>query len=213
MRHTFQMNEFDAYKIYLAFKLHFTSEKYDITKTKGAVKFKKESFYKRQDQLSFQRLAEEFTDATLPKFLIANHIDGNIWGGVFRYEEAVRVYHKWEGRIQSLTENFKTDLEKIVLELAEEDMNKFDKCFVIKDGQHPLLLKMYSRKEVNIETIIMLDGINKFLSYWNKELADDFFWIKERQKILKYKPFLHFDVDKCKDLFYSRKRLYDTNLC
>nr|BCU99894.1 MAG: hypothetical protein CM15mV30_1990 [uncultured marine virus] len=57
-------------------------------------------------------------------------------------------------------------------------MNKFDKCFVIKDGQHPLLLKMYSRKEVNIETIIMLDGINKFLSYWNKELADDFFWIK-----------------------------------
>ena len=126
MRHTFQMNEFDAYKIYLAFKLHFTSEKYDITKTKGAVKFKKESFYKRQDQLSFQRLAEEFTDDTLPKFLIANHIDGNIWGGVFRYEEAVRVYHKWEGRIQSLTENFKTDLEKIVLELAEEDMNKFD---------------------------------------------------------------------------------------
>ena len=73
------MNEFDAYKIYLAFKLHFTSEKYDITKTKGAVKFKKESFYKRQDQLSFQRLAEEFTDDTLPKFLIANHIDGNIF--------------------------------------------------------------------------------------------------------------------------------------
>ena len=65
------MNEFDAYKIYLAFKLHFTSEKYDITKTKGAVKFKKESFYKRQDQLSFQRLAEEFNDDTLPKFLIA----------------------------------------------------------------------------------------------------------------------------------------------
>ena len=68
------MNEFDAYKIYLAFKLHFTSEKYDITKTKGAVKFKKESFYKRQDQLSFQRLAEEFTDDTLPKFFKINLI-------------------------------------------------------------------------------------------------------------------------------------------
>ena len=47
MRQTFRMNEFDAFNVYLAFKLHFTTDRYDITKTRGAVKTKNETFYKR----------------------------------------------------------------------------------------------------------------------------------------------------------------------
>ena len=39
------MNEFDAFNVYLAFKLHFTTDRYDITKTRGAVKTKDETFY------------------------------------------------------------------------------------------------------------------------------------------------------------------------
>ena len=45
------MNDLDAYRTYLAFKLHFTTDKYDITKTKGAVSASRESFLKRTDQL------------------------------------------------------------------------------------------------------------------------------------------------------------------
>ena len=209
MRQTFRMNEFDAFNVYLAFKLHFTTDRYDITKTRGAVKTKNETFYKRSDQFNFIKLAKEFNDDELPKFLIANHVDGNRWGGAFIYEEALQVYNKWKGRLQSLTKNLENDLEEICSELTYEEVNKFDKCFVVKDEQHPLLLQMYSRGDVTIETMLILDSINNYLSYWDKTLKDDFFWKEERRKLIKYRPFLDFDVDKYKAIVYSRTTKYD----
>ena len=209
MRQTLQMNEFDAFNVYLAFKLHFTTDRYDITKTRGAVKTKDETFYKRSDQFNFKRLADEFSEDELPKFLIANHVDGNRWGGAFIYEEALQVYNTWKGRMQSMTKNFTDDLDEICTELEEEELNKFDKCFVVKDGQHPLLLQMYCRQDVRIETMLIFDAINNFLSYWDKTLADDFFWKEERRKLIKYRPFLDFDVDKYKAIMYSRIQKYE----
>lgn len=203
------MNDLDAYRTYLAFKLHFTTDKYDITKTRGAVTATKESFLKRNDQFAFKKLADEFKDDELPKFLIANYVDGNRWGGAFIYEEALQVYRKWRGRLQSLTKNFTDDLDAICAELAEEEIVKFDKCFVVKDGQHPVLLQMYSRGEVKIETMIILDAINKYLSYWDKALADDFFWKEERRKLIKYRPFLEIDVDKYEVIMHNRTIKFD----
>ena len=209
MRQTLQMNEFDAFNVYLAFKLHFTTDRYDITKTRGAVQSNKETFLKRSDQFNFKRLAHELSEDELPKFLIANYVDGNRWGGAFIYEEALEVYNKWKGRIQSLTKNFTNDLEKIVSELIEEEDTKFDMCFVVRDGQHPLLLKMYCRDDITIETMIILDGITKYLSYWDKELEGDFFWKEERRKLFKYRPFLNFDIDKCEKILHNRRSLYE----
>ena len=96
-----QMNEFDAFNVYLAFKLHFTTDRYDITKDQRCSQDKRRNFYKRSDQFNFKRLAEEFSEDELPRFLIANHVDGNRWGGAFIYEEALQVYNKWKGRLQS----------------------------------------------------------------------------------------------------------------
>ena len=101
--------------------------------------------------------------------------------GAFIYEEALQVYNKWKGRLQSLTKNLQDDLDEICSELEEENINKFDKCFVVKDEQHPLLLQMYSRGDVKIETMLILDAINKYLSYWDKTLGNDFFWKEERE--------------------------------
>ena len=89
-------------------------------------------------------------------------------------------------------------LDEICSELEEENINKFDKCFVVKDEQHPLLLQMYSRGDVKIETMLILDAINKYLSYWDKTLGNDFFWKEERRKLIKCRPFLDFDIDKYK---------------
>jgi hypothetical protein len=203
------MNDLDAYRTYLAFKLHFTTDKYDITKTRGAVTASKESFLKRTDQFAFKKLADEFKDDELPKFLIANYVDGNRWGGAFIYDEALQVYNKWKGRLQSLTKNFKDDLDEICSELAEEEIDLFDKAFVVKDGQHPLLMQMYSRGDVKIETMIIFDAINNYLSYWDRCLKDDFFWKEERRKLIKYRPFLEIDVDKYKVIMHNRKTKYD----
>ena len=111
--------------------------------------------------------------------------------------------------MQSMTKNFTDDLDEICTELEEEELNKFDKCFVVKDGQHPLLLQMYCRQDVRIETMLIFDAINNFLSYWDKTLADDFFWKEERRKLIKYRPFLDFNVDKYKAIMYSRIQKYE----
>ena len=42
------MDPFLVYKMYLALKLHFTTESYDITKHRGAVRGKKETFLQRK---------------------------------------------------------------------------------------------------------------------------------------------------------------------
>lgn len=40
------MTTFEAYKIYLALRLHFTTDSYDITKTKGRIKASEKSLQK-----------------------------------------------------------------------------------------------------------------------------------------------------------------------
>ena len=49
------MTPFDTYKEYLAFKNHFTREKYDYHKYGGRSKAKIESFYKRKDRYFFEK--------------------------------------------------------------------------------------------------------------------------------------------------------------
>ena len=48
------MDPFEVYKLYLALKLHFTTEKYDITKTRGGVKASEKAFLKRKDIISMR---------------------------------------------------------------------------------------------------------------------------------------------------------------
>jgi hypothetical protein len=42
------MTEFEVYKMYLALKLHFTTEKYDVIEQKGKVRASKQAFAKRR---------------------------------------------------------------------------------------------------------------------------------------------------------------------
>ena len=43
------MDPYQVYRLYLALRLHFTNENYDITKTKGGVRPSKQAFLKRKD--------------------------------------------------------------------------------------------------------------------------------------------------------------------
>jgi hypothetical protein len=57
--------------------------------------------------------------------------------------------------------------------------------------------------------MLILDAINKYLSYWDKALADDFFWKEERRKLIKYRPFLEIDVDKYEVIMHNRTIKFD----
>ena len=51
------MEPFTVYKLYLALKLHFTTDSYDITKHKGTVRGKKETILERKDITAIRKLA------------------------------------------------------------------------------------------------------------------------------------------------------------
>ena len=89
------MDPFDVYKIYLALKLHFTTESYDITKHKYAAKGKKETFLKRKDLTVLRKLARDFRRQEIIDILVANFVSGDRWGGMFDVE-AMETYKKWK---------------------------------------------------------------------------------------------------------------------
>jgi hypothetical protein len=75
--------------------------------------------------------------------------------------------------------------------------SSFDKIFEIKGGRHPLLLKMYIKKQVSVETMIILDKILGFKKNFDKRL-DDPVWTSVSLKMKKYNPFLNINVSQYK---------------
>ncbi len=54
------MDGFKAYKYYMAIKLHFTKDGFDVFKNRGNVKGTREAFNARNDSYLFEKLARKF---------------------------------------------------------------------------------------------------------------------------------------------------------
>ena len=116
------MEAFDVYRSYLALRLHFTTDKYDVIKQKGRVRATKQSFFKRNDLLSIRKIADTFSEKEVVDFLVANFVSGDRWGGVFN-SEAKSNYNDWKRRIESMTYTFTNDIDKLVFEIEKRQIN------------------------------------------------------------------------------------------
>ena len=70
----FRMNEFEAYKEYIALKLHFTSD-YDYFKYNGKTNVTLHRFEERKDKYHYKRLAKKYEDSTIREYFIASPSD------------------------------------------------------------------------------------------------------------------------------------------
>jgi len=174
------MDPFDVYKIYLALKLHFTTESYDITKHKFAAKGKKETFMKRKDLIVLRKLARDFDRQTIIDILVANFVTGDRWGGMFD-TEAMKTYERWKARQQSMGYTFEQDLNTIQTRM---DIENIEDATV--DTQHPLILKMLLGRQITLETVVIL---NKGLNFCN-DYNDDLILKDTCLLINKYSPFM-----------------------
>lgn len=189
------MKPFEAYATYLAVKNHFDRDGYDYFKYCGKVPVKLESFYARKDRYFFEKLARNH-GADLVDFLVANFMaNDKVYSRDLTHEEAERVYRDWNKRTSSLTYQFQQELEKI------EDLRG---AIAVKDGQHPLLLKMYMKGEVSAETVLVIDSFVGFIDKWNDSLDDKILWPSVRRKLIKYKPFFKFDREKFKTILLNK---------
>jgi len=187
------MQPFEAYRTYLALKNHFNQKGYDYFRYNGKVNVSQSSFETRKDKYLFHKLSKHKDPE---RYLVANFINRDVnWLGDLLDETADNTYNDWVKRQQSLSYNFQQDLNKLDTD--------FQTNLIVKDGQHPYLLKLYRQGIVSIETMVILNSLVNFFPYWNREITDTILWPELCTKMEKYKPFVEFDFEKCKKILNS----------
>jgi hypothetical protein len=185
---------YDAYIKYLALKSHFQDKNYDYFKYNGKVKAWRTTFDTRRDKYFFYKLTKQKDPI---EFLIANFIDSDdFYIGDIREDKANEIYTEYRKRQQSLSYVFKNDLSKM-----KEDFND---NIIVPQNSHPYLLRLYMRKDICLETLILIDRCVKMFKYWDKELKDDIMWPDIKMKATKYSPFLNVDINKYRDIIISK---------
>jgi hypothetical protein len=196
------MDEYSVYKMYLALKLHFTTDQYDVIKQKGRIRASRQAFAKRKDIFSIRKVSKTYSDEEVANFLVANFTSGDRWGGLFDAEANER-YTEWQKKVQSLSYVFTNDLDALIEELEAENKT-FDDAFTIAKTQHPYIIKAFLRKTITLETLVILEKINPFLDKFDTDLSTDIMWPDISRLIRKYKPFLQFDKEKYSGILRRR---------
>ena len=190
------MMPFDAYRCYLSMKNHFTKDKYDYHKYRGKSRATVQSFYKRKDRFWFEKLARNKSDQEVVEFFVSNFITctdpGKLWIGEMIKEGEGR-YTEWKKRNQSLSYVFKEETEFVFSD------GNFDSMFAMDGTRHPQILKEYLRKNISIETLVILDKILGFRENFDSHLKDPV-WETVSMRIKKYSPFLNIDVQRYKQI-------------
>jgi hypothetical protein len=197
--HSLKMTGFEAYKLYLALKTHFTSKTYDYFQYNGAIKARIDSFEKRKDKYFFTKLSKK---KDVLGFLVSLFVYGKkeMWiGDIIRNEEQEDLFLKWQKVRQSMTYVFSNDLDQ----LKEDFISNFE----IKDGQHPYLLQLLLGDHIHIETFIILNDILKFVPFWNKHMQDTVLWPEVKLKCKKYQPFMEYNKEKCLQILVDKFNL------
>ena len=182
------MEAFDAYRMYLGLKLHFTTD-YDYVRYGGKTSASKASFLKRRDRNFFARVARKYGESTQDYFISNFVCSPKGWLGDFNEDN----YNKWMKHKQSLTYNFITDMSFLFSQISE-----FDEIFSCNSGQHPVLLKNFLAKRISLESMVILQGLLNYVKQFDEDLKHDLVWPDNRRLIVKYGAFLKFDKQKCK---------------
>ncbi len=194
------MDAYDVYRLYMAMKLHFTTDSYDISKSKGMVKDCRNSFMKRKDILAFRKLGEKYSKKEIIDFLVANFTRGDRYGGVFDHE-AEEAYENWKNRRDRLSYIFSQDISVILLESEKNNEDPF----TTTGGKHPLIVRLYLGRKINIETLIILDKLFNFRYSNDTILQYDFVWKEVSLLIAKYRIFVKIDKEKYLQLWNKEK--------
>ena len=192
------MDGFDVYKIYLAIKLHFTSDSYDYFKHNGKTTARLNTFTKRRDRYFFHKLSRSYSSSACVDYFVAGFIDSDtVWIGDVVGKSGQENYTRWQKRIESLSYVFENDCDTL-LDFIEEKEIKFDDLFKVKKGQHPPLVKLYLANKITVESMVILNDILNYTKQFNKEIGETVIWPKKYKLLMNYKPFLKYNSTKMK---------------
>jgi hypothetical protein len=182
---------FEAYKIYIACKLHFESKTYDYFKYNGKSSVTPKSFFARRDKFFFAKVVKKYGLDELKYFYACNFAKhGTKWIGSMNDDGADETYKQYKALMESFTYRFKNDIDKL---LSETD---FKSLFIIEEGQHPVLVTKLIREEIPLETFVVLNRYLNFMPKFDEQIKDPIVWPDLSQKIRKYDKFISVNNNK-----------------
>jgi hypothetical protein len=194
------MDGFKAYKYYIAIKLHFTKDNFDVFKNRGNVKGTRDAFNARNDRYMFEKLARKYpVDRDLIQFYVANFAYGND-AAVYSYEEAESNLLEWNRRKQSITKIFTDDCNNILLDACK---NKFkeESIFNLTNKGYSSILKLFLGKQISLESIRIIDDLYPVIETWKQNSSMVLLWENEIRRIEKSKGFVKYDTEKVTKVF------------
>ena len=204
------MQPWEAYQLYTAVKLHFTSDSYDAVKYNFKSSATQKSFLQRKDRFHFAKLAKKYpTREQLIDFLVANavHLDPGCWVGQLLDRPAENCYASWAKMRDSFSYWFTGQIDRLV-EKCVADKISFEQLFrQPKAGAYPEIIRYYgntSDDTIALETIVVFDLLLDFMKH--QKVTETIFWPKFSLLVHKYRLFLCRSVDlkKCKVIALKR---------
>ena len=188
------MTGFEVYKMYLALKLHFTSNTYDYFQYGGNAKASQVSFDQRKDKFFFVKLSRKFKDFELREFFVANLTAEDKVYPATLVREGAKNYAEYTKRKESLSYHFKEDVATL-----HEMCDRFDDLFKVT-SVHPPLLKAHLGGRICLETLTIFNKIFQYVPQFDKQIKEEIVWKPLRNRVVKYDPFLHVDLVKYKEI-------------
>ena len=184
------MDEFDAYKMFVAIRNHFTTSSYDYFKYRGKTNVTYQSFIKRRDRFMFAKLAR-LPSAKLR--VAASFLEGCQWINEIVGTQGYDALIKHQKYIESYSYHFREQLK-----CFDQPIGKLVQT---NNGQPPLLAALYFQKKIDIETLIIIDGFVDFVTQWSREYSADPLMEKLITDIANFRGFFTYDRNKIKDVF------------
>ena len=143
---------YGAYLLFLALRTHFNSAKYNFFEMNGKLRANKESYNKRHDKYFFEKLAREYNAEELKDFFVANLLNDTHYITEMLDENAKVNYDNYKMRHQSLSYQFKHDLDKVLL----------GNPFKLSLDEYPPIILCYLNKTISHETMVVLNDFVPF---------------------------------------------------
>jgi hypothetical protein len=195
---------FKAYRYYLALKLHFTTDKFDVFKNRGNVRGTREAFNARNDRYIFEKLAQKHSDdKDIIQFFVANFAYGKDQA-IYAGQEAEDNYLEWQKRKQSVTKIFVDDLATILTHIEVNKLN-YSAIFEFTNNEYPVALKLFIGGKIAIESLRILDDFTGILDQWKSEPTIRYIWDDELRRIIKLTGFVKYDKIKLSQIFEKFK--------
>ena len=198
------MDGFKAYRYYLAIKLHFTTDKFNVFENRGNVRGTREAFNARNDRYIFEKLAsKKRDDKDIIQFFVANFAYGKD-NAIYAGQEADDNYTEWMKRKQSITKTFIDDLTAI-LHLIETERLKHSAIFEFTENEYPVALKLFLGGKITIESLRIIDDFTDVVEKWKQHPSVKYIWDDELRRVTKLSGFVKYDKEKLGKIFNAFK--------